>query len=355
MSLINLNNTNIIILFFTSNLGEKYGLELENYEEIKQLEKVNNIVFNFNLLKKIDIIVNDLMKQYDKILIYIDFCNSNMNILLNLIKIYNYNCIHIIFKFKGYNINNDFLNIINSFSPKNKMLFLTTSSNIINNDRITFIKYWRIDLNNLSNIELNYNKSIIYEDYMNNLINDNKKYYTFVFIGRKDKFKQINLVIETYIKLYNLINTNTDTNTNIRLLMIGSQKDSLIFDKNKNIFNIPFLDNINCLYLLKKYGDCLFLPSLSEGFGRVYIEALYLNKIVLITKNSMFSDDIKNVEPELIITPEINSDDDKNKIVNKMLYCINNHHNILNNLINNINIEKYNKQDLIEIILNNLN
>jgi glycosyltransferase involved in cell wall biosynthesis len=309
------------LLFFTDNIDSlKGGLELENLEEIEYIKKsnMNYIIFPYSYLQYIEDIIN---KYQDlKLIIYIDFCNSPLCLLNKLNDIDDKN-ITIVLKYKGYKLNDFFINYIKHI--KNVKLLTTITNKQINDFKINMniksIKYWRIKLieNPLLSIYLNFNP--IFKS-----LDNYKDSFKFIFIGRKDKHKQIELLLESFIELLEDIKiTNRESFKkqkikDVCLILIGKEYEKI--EKHDKIINFPILDYQSTLHILKNYSDCLVVPSKSEGFGRVYFEAMSYNKVSLIPEKSMLSDLIKVINPnsELIIKTDLIKTESIKNIKNTM-------------------------------------
>jgi glycosyltransferase involved in cell wall biosynthesis len=274
------------------------GLELENNEEIELLKtKYDLLVIDYNYLENITKIVN----KEENVIIYVDFVGQNiskLNFLNNILALKP----RIFLKYKGYLIDRGVLDIINMYLKFPYKLITTLSNEKIGEYKIKYpqmecIKYWSMDTSKLENqsepFTLKY--ELAYED-----MERTNHYYTFMFVGRKQEGKGIYDLVKAFESM-NIPNT--------RLICIG--QGVLCNHTSEFIFDIPFMKYENILYMIKKYCDCLVLPSVSEGFGRVSVEALYFNKNVIITKKSMFAE----------IYPEYSNLVDNN-LIEKMEQCV---------------------------------
>ena len=284
------NNNNKIFIFFTNNDNEKGGLGLENSEEIKQLKKQKRtIIFPYEYLIKIKYIIDTLYSIYKKnMIIYVDFCNSDLSLLKNL-ELQNNKNIKIFLKYKGYYLNDYVVEILSKLNQK--INFLTTiNDKQINELKIyknfNIIKYWRISL--IKNPKLS--SYLIFEDNIMEIIRikeENVKNFIYFFVGRKDENKNTQFLIKVFEKLQNDIQK-------IYLVLIGDEKIKLEYSK-KNIINIKSIDNESICFLIKNFCDCLIVPSKFEGYGRVFIEAMYYNKICLFPVTSGLNEHLKNL------------------------------------------------------------
>lgn len=354
------------IIFFTSNLNYKFGgLDLENREEIKifKKNKKNILILDYNYL---DNIVN-ILKYFDiNTILYIDFTNQDLIKLNNLKNINN----KIILKYKGYYLNDSIVSLISSYND-NEIIILTTSYNK-NYKNIKFIKYWSLDINDITirpylflidnnqnyylenfnsdnnNFELNnelFNKLLIdekkqicnndlffkvsklkYTCDFNNFINSNYK-YTYMFVGRKEENKGI-------YKIINIFRNNKELLNNSRLIIIGYGSINFNHDKPSNIIEFPYLEYNHCIYMIKHFCNCLLLPSKNEGFGRVAIEALFYNKFVIITKYTLLYDFDKNKNSNIFY---IENDDDIIKYMIKVQNLLFNN-DFKNDILNEIQL-----------------
>ena len=81
--------------------------------------------------------------------------------------------------------------------------------------------------------------------------------------------------------------------------------------------------------MVKNHCDCLVLPSQSEGFGRVAVEALYFDKKVIMTTNSLMYElypqydlFVKICSPFSDDSRRNVNDEDVSEILEKMEYAI---------------------------------
>ncbi len=336
-----------MILFFTNNLKvENGGLDIENFEEMEQLQKYKNyIYFPYDKLQDIVIIVKFFKDK--KIIIYIDFCNSNIRNLdylshLNNLGIsYNFK---IFLKYKGYVLNNEVISILKNI--KSRITFLTT----INNKQIAvlpqfdFIKYWRIKL--IKNPC--FQKNLYFDENIKKLFDVHEKYtngFFYFFVGRKTEHKGVDELIRTFEYI------EETNNFKIFLVLIGQEKEKLKYNS-ENIINIRSIDNQSTLFLIKHICDCMVLNSTFEGLGRILIESLKYHKIILTTKNSMLGEIMikNNLNKPCLIDNECPND-----LLNKMIYAYYCNHTLKRSLRNILysNIKKeFQKKDLVKILLN---
>ena len=345
------------LLFFTDNINPlNGGLEIENIEEIECIKKsgLKYVIFPYNYLEYIEDIINEYQKS--KIIIYVDFCNSPINLLNNLRDIDNDN-IKIVLKYKGYKLNEFFINSIKRI--KNVNLLTTITKKQIDelnlNMNINSIRYWRIKLieNPLLTTHLKFNP--IYKS-----IENYKDSFKFIFVGRKDSHKQINILIEVFNELLKDIKTiknesfKKEKPKDICLILVGREYDEIKF--NNRIVNLPVLDYQSTLYIIKNYSDCLVVPSKTEGFGRVYFESMSYNKVSLVPEKSMLADLINDINPnnELIIKTDLIKSETIKNIKDSMLNVYKYYEDFKKESLNIFNKlkEDLTKEDFIETITN---
>lgn len=244
------------IVFFTSNVKQG-GLDIENSEEIDILKtkyKIKALPFEC-----IDNIVNILEDEKDRV--YVDFTNSDLRKLNVLNTISN----KIIFKYRGRYIDDNVLKYLSSF--RNACL-LTTSVNITTD--IKCIRQWYIELDKpiLPPTYLTYFKT--YND-----LQSVTSEYIYMYVGRSCSSKGINELVDAFIRLKD--------NSILILITIGT----CVVEEHPNIYQFNNLSYNDCLHAINQFCDCLVMPSISEGFGRVAVEALNFNKVLISTKNTM--------------------------------------------------------------------
>ncbi len=258
------------IIFFTSNINCKNGgLEEENIEEINILQCMdgyNLIVLEYNMIRYISYIVSN----FDRSIIYIDFCNENINYISFLNYAPSDKIAAVIYKFKGYTLSKFTLSKL-CYKFKTKMI---TTADLIS-DKMIVERYWAMKPSILFN-ECLKTSELLYPQFIKL---EASKHFTFIFIGRKDSYKRVNEMIE----VYKLI----PDKYNVRLIVIGKGEIDEKQQSKYNIIEFPYLESKLCLGILEKYCNCLILPSISEGFGRVVVQALEFNKHVIVTENTM--------------------------------------------------------------------
>ncbi|WP_338367065.1 glycosyltransferase family 4 protein [uncultured Pseudoalteromonas sp.] len=92
-----------------------------------------------------------------------------------------------------------------------------------------------------------------------------------LFVGRFNKTKNINLVLDTIVEVRKLF-------PEVSLRVVGGEKDELLsllnYKKLPSWVQVEGKVNKEKLYSLYSQSLCLFVPSVQETFGLVYIEAL---------------------------------------------------------------------------------
>jgi len=179
--------------------------------------------------------------------------------------------------------------------------------------------------------------------------------YTFLYLGRINKKKGIDLIFESFFNLVNKSNSK-----NIKLIVAGPIDNyNTEFEELKNRFrhsNILILPSViseEKEYLFNNVNSFL-LPSYSEGFSIAALEAISYGKACIFSKNIGFSNEASKEESVLICDLNIKSleekmyllvhDDDLNISLNR---------NSLNFFIKNYQIDDIANKYYNEIILGN--
>lgn len=190
-----------------------------------------------------------------------------------------------------------------------------------------------------------------------NLINSflSDSVYTFLYLGRINKKKGIDLILESFYRLVEKQNT-----ANIKLIMAGPIDNyDLEFQELQKRFihtNILFLPSVileEKIYLFKKVNAFL-LPSYSEGFSIAALEAISYGKACIFSKNIGFSNEAFEENSALICDLSVKS------LMEKMSHLINDYDlnlllskNSRDLFIKNYQIDNISKRYYKEIILSN--
>ena len=180
----------------------------------------------------------------------------------------------------------------------------------------------------LSQLEVN-NSKIIYNGINKYDIpkNEKERDVTIITVGNLIKQKNIDLVIKTFKEI------NEKTNQH-KMIVIGKGYEennlkSLVKELNleKSIEFMGRIPNIE-VYKLMQRSKIFILPSVNEGFGIVYIEAMLNGCITIGTKNEGIDGLIIDGENGFLVYPELDS------IKKKVIYILENE-NQLNSVIEN--------------------
>ena len=132
----------------------------------------------------------------------------------------------------------------------------------------------------------------------------NKKDNALITLGSLKKNKNIDLVIKAFANLYKM-----DKDATLTIIGEGKDKQSLIqLCKELNISNaVQFKGQIsnNLVYDLLNKSNIFILPSIKEGFGIAYAEAMYNGCITIGTKNEGIDGFIKDKENGYLINPDV--------------------------------------------------
>lgn len=179
--------------------------------------------------------------------------------------------------------------------------------------------------------------------------------YTFLYLGRINKKKGIDLIFESF---FNLVNKNNSKN--IKLVIAGPiDHYNTEFEELKNSFmhpNILILPSIiseEKVYLFSNINSFL-LPSYSEGFSIAALEAISYGKACIFSKNIGFSNEASKEESVLICDLNIKSLEEKMYLlVHDEDLNISLNRNSLNFFMKNYQIDDIANKYYNEIILGN--
>ena len=179
--------------------------------------------------------------------------------------------------------------------------------------------------------------------------------YTFLYLGRINKKKGINLIFESF---FNLVNKSGSKN--VKLIIAGpidhynSEFEELKFRfMHSNILILPSIISNEKVYLFSNVNSFL-LPSYSEGFSIAALEAISYGKSCIFSKNIGFSDEALKEESVLICDLNIKSLEEKmNLLVNDGDLNISLNKNSLNFFLKNYQIDDIADKYYNEIILSN--
>lgn len=136
--------------------------------------------------------------------------------------------------------------------------------------------------------------------------------YTFLYLGRINKKKGIDLIFESFFNLVSKYCSN-----NIKLIIAGPMDNYHIeFEELKNRFRhvnilvLPSVISEEKSYLFNKI-DSFLLPSHSEGFSIAALEAISYGKACIFSKNIGFSNEALKVNAALICDLNIKSLEEK--------------------------------------------
>ena len=235
-----------------------------------------------------------------------------------------------------YSDGNGVINDLYKYKITNKKIrFINKGS--VNGIAESFYKNYEVNVNN---------KKAFFE---NNNINDNT--FIYIFIGRINKDKGINELVEVFHNI-NIVYSNT------KLILVGSFEDDLDpvtsktkneIQTNKSIITTGFQNDVR-FYL--ELSNVLILPSYREGFPRVLLEA------GVFKKPSIVSDINGNNE---IITNNFNGFIFENKNTIELMKCMlqvylnkDNLQYMQNNAFNYIK-NNFIQKDILNILLSHYN
>lgn len=154
---------------------------------------------------------------------------------------------------------------------------------------------------NVNNVKVIYNGINYYED---TIIEKNRNYNGIIVIGNLIKQKNIDIVIKAFHNIYL-------KNNEARLTIIGDgiERRNLteLCDKLNIQEVVQFKGRIQNkeVYRLLRKNNVFILPSVIEGFGICYVEAMYNGCITIGTKNEGIDGFIKNGENGYLIDSNI--------------------------------------------------
>lgn len=183
-----------------------------------------------------------------------------------------------------------------SFKRKSELFFLKNSG---------FKKILTVDENSLQNLKKEGIENAIYtpngvnlEEFRLGKRKENKE-FTFLFVGRLEKQKGLDYLIEAVDKVKNL-----GLKFKLQIIGDGSESERLKeMSKELNLLNIEFLGKKNNNILINSYysADAFILPSIWEGFPLTLLEAWASRLPVIVTNVGGISRVCKNNENALVI------------------------------------------------------
>ncbi|WP_462420294.1 glycosyltransferase family 4 protein [Salinicoccus sp. Marseille-QA3877] len=163
-------------------------------------------------------------------------------------------------------------------------------------------KIVRIGRGSSSGIDLNrFNPSNIDDQHLNGLqekLEIHDKDFIIGYAGRLTKDKGIDLLIESFQKLYKV-------NGGLKLLLIGDfessdplkQENADLIHQHRDIIYVPYTDGMDYYYSLM---DLFILPTYREGFSNVSIEAQSMGVPVVTFDSTGASDTVEHGKTGLI-------------------------------------------------------
>lgn len=258
------------IVFFVSCTGPG-GMLVENDEEINVLKsRFKLLVLPCETLSNL----NYILEKHPNCTIYIDFVNCDMRLLDHL-----KTCTEtsqVILKYKGRVLHHDVVQILSSIAAFRSIVLLTTAVNASECSGVTVVKYWGLDLNKILAVQSPH--KVLYFKESSDLAQQHIARFKFFYVGRPCEFKGLRQLTKAF----------SDMDSEDCALVIVSTGRVVVNEPRVTVFNN--LDYCDCMWLMSKYCDCLLMPSVDEGFGRVAVEALVFGKLLISTKNTMLYD-----------------------------------------------------------------
>ena len=333
--------------FFTSRLDYKSGWGTLTINYLKEFDK-NNIIVICNKRN-----LNHNYKQYNILHKPLEYLKNPFLILIDYFKL-----IKIIKKYKDHKIYSHFpvepysliLPLVSRFfisniyyaigtyslelqkNIKTKLIFYFAKKNF--NKIIYFSSFTKSNIE--KNINFNFTKikkiinPIIYLKDKKNFSNKKFKKKTILSIGEIKPRKGYHLLINVLEKINNKFKKNYD------LIIIGKSDNENYKNELKNIAkkynlqkNIKFKNNVSEKKIKEYYRKSNIFVLLSkklgnhfEGFGIVYLEALYYGLPIIVSKESGAKDLVKISKKIKVIQPENNSliAEEIIKITNSKIY-----------------------------------
>ena len=153
----------------------------------------------------------------------------------------------------------------------------------------------------VNNVKVIYN-GINYYETQKNLIN--KKENGLIIVGSLKKRKNVDLVIKAFANLYKI-----DKDATLTVVGEGKDKQSLIkLCEQLGVSNAVKFEGLisnQLVYDLLRKNNIFILPSVKEGFGIVYAEAMYNGCITIGTKNEGIDGFIKNGKNGYLVNPNV--------------------------------------------------
>ncbi|MCK9272040.1 glycosyltransferase family 4 protein [Candidatus Gracilibacteria bacterium] len=190
------------------------------------------------------------------------------------------------------------------------------------------------------------------EEFQNIKAEKNKDIYKILFVGRLDEFKGVDILIEAI----NKIDKNILDKKNVEVHLIGygyeENKYKKLVKKHNLEKYIKFRGKIFGENIVKEYksSDLFILPSRSEGFGIVILEAMVCKIPVISTKSGGPEDIIENGVNGFLVEKE-NIFDLSEKLIEFIEGKIPNLDQIIVNGYNTV-VEKYSWGRISNLIFN---
>lgn len=288
---------------FTFKYKENISIKIRGFWLKKQfifLYKVFKFIQKYNQLKK--------FYNIDTIFIYPDnrAIYPILSFFLNNVKIFTW--VHDPILHDGEKFSKRLIRFFNKFTLFKKTSHFIVSYNNAKNE--LYINY-NINKNKISTIFLPRLKSMEFNDIKNEIFPIK---YDFIFYGRLEKYKGINLLLEAF----------SDKNLkNISLLIIGGvgNEKKYVYNKTKNMPNVTFLNKYISDKDLAKYimqSHFVILPYKTATGTQTIQIANYYNKFVLVTKTGCFLDYVSDKQNGFFINNFTTKD-----IKNTILYVLN--------------------------------
>jgi len=203
--------------------------------------------------------------------------------------------------------------IIHAISSQEELLLKTMFPKFAN--KIIFIPN---GMNDPMSQKLNINFNSSFKKLIDVYLSDSE--YTFLYLGRINKKKGIDLIFESFFNL-----TEKYYSKNVKLIIAGpidnyqtEFSDLLNKYSHSNILVLPSVISEDKAYLFTKV-DSFLLPSHSEGFSIAALEAISYGKACIFSNNIGFGDDALENNAVLICDLNVESLEEKmNQLINSL-------------------------------------
>lgn len=166
-------------------------------------------------------------------------------------------------------------------------------------------------------------------------IEDN--YFKFVCVGRLDRIKRVFALVELFVKLIEKVK---DKNFKLYIIGDGEERKKIeeYIEENDLCHRVVLLGEQKNPYCFMDKCNCLVHNSLSESFGMVFVESLYLG-LDIVTTNCGIAEELRNKYPNKVSVCQ-SEEEMLNDMENKLIMYDGTSNKESNKIVNIQEIEK---------------